>query len=146
MTGVQTCALPIYVRIGTLVSEVLNELKLRDSVIDVGLEYNVGVAGKRLPATQRQKLGIARALIKRPQLLIVNEAVAVFDGRTQDRIRDNILASADGRGVVWIANRPNQAEPFQQVVVMKGGRVAEQGTPSDLEARGGLYKELVTSA
>lgn len=134
------------VRIGTLVSEVLNELKLRDSVIDVGLEYNVGVAGKRLPATQRQKLGIARALIKRPQLLIVNEAVAVFDGRTQDRIRDNILTSADGRGVVWIANRPAQAAPFQQVVVMKGGRVAEQGTPADLEARGGLYKELMSSA
>ena len=134
------------VRIGTLVSEVLNDLKLRDSVIDVGLEYNVGVAGKRLPATQRQKLGIARALIKRPQLLIVNEAVAVFDGRTQDRIRDNILGSAENRGVVWIANRPNQAEVFQQVVVMKGGRVAEQGSPADLEARGGLYKELVTSA
>ena len=81
-------------------------------------------AGKRLPATQRQKLGIARALIKRPQLLIVNEAVAVFDGRTQDRIRDNILAAAksEGRGVVWIANRPAQAEPFEQIVVMQGGR------------------------
>ena len=90
--------------------------------------------------------GIARALIKQPHLLIVNEAVAVFDGRTQDRIRDSILASADGRGVVWIANRPSQAEPFQQIVVMKGGRVAEQGTPADLEARGGLYKELMSSA
>ncbi len=87
----------------------LNELGLRDSVIEVGLEYNVGVGGKRLPATQRQKLGIARALIKRPQLLVVNEAVAAFDGRTQDRIRDNILATAskDDRGVVWIANRAN---------------------------------------
>src|SRR6185436_19188287 len=110
------------VRVGTLMSEVLNELHLREAVIDVGLEYNVGVSGKRLPATQRQKLGIARALIKRPQLLVVNEAVAVFDGRTQDRIRDNILEAADGRGVVWIANRPSQAEPFEQIVVMKGGR------------------------
>ena len=50
-------------RIGTLIAEVLAELDLRDSVIEVGLEYNVGVAGRRLPATQRQKLGIARALI-----------------------------------------------------------------------------------
>ena len=117
-------------RIGTLIAEVLDELGLRDSVIEVGLDYNVGVGGKRLPATQRQKLGIARALIKRPQLLVVNEAVAVFDGRTQDRIRDNILARrADGRGVVWIANRPAQAEPFEQIVVMQGGRVAAQGTP-----------------
>jgi putative ABC transport system ATP-binding protein len=135
-------------RIGTLIAEVLNELGMRDSVIEVGLEYNVGVAGKRLPATQRQKLGIARALIKRPQLLIVNEAVAMFDGRTQDRIRDNILAAttAEKRGVVWIANRPAQAEPFEQIVVMQAGRITSQGAPAELAARGGLYTELMASA
>ena len=134
-------------RIGTLTSEVLNELGLHNSVIEVGLEYNVGVGGKRLTATQRQKLGIARALIKRPQLLVVNEAVASFDSRTQDRIRDNILAAAKkgDRGVVWIANRPSQAEPFEQIVVMQGGRIAAQGKPSDLAAKGGLYAELMAS-
>ena len=134
-------------RIGTLISDVLNELGLHNSVIEVGLEYNVGVGGKRLTATQRQKLGIARALIKRPQLLIVNEAVAAFDARTQDRIRDNILATAkkDNRGVVWIANRPSQAEPFEQIVVMQGGRIAAQGAPSELAAKGGLYAELLAS-
>jgi putative ABC transport system ATP-binding protein len=135
-------------RIGTLIAEVLAELDLRNSVIEVGLEYNVGVGGKRLTAGQRQKLGIARGLIKRPQLLIVNEAVAAFDSRTQDRIRDNILAVArqQDRGVVWIANRPSQAEPFDQVVVMQGGRIAAHGTPSDLAAKGGLYAELVAHA
>jgi putative ABC transport system ATP-binding protein len=133
-------------RIRTLLTEVMSELHLRDSVIEVGLEYNVGVAGRRLPATQRQKLGIARALIKRPQFLVVNEAVAVFDGRTQDRMRDNILAAADGRGVFWIANRPNQAEPFDQIVVMQGGRIVDHGTPAELSARGGLYAELMASA
>src|SRR5439155_24392754 len=125
------------VRIGGLIREVLDELDLRNSVIEVGLDYNVGVAGKRLPASQRQKLGIARAIIKRPQMLVVNEAVAVFDGRTQDRIRDNILAAArkGDRGVVWIANRPAQAAPFEQIVVMQGGRVAAQGAPKELESR-----------
>ena len=134
-------------RIGTLISDVLNELGLHNSVIEVGLEFNVGVGGKRLTATQRQKLGIARALIKRPQLMIVNEAVASFDSRTQDRIRDNILATAkkDDRGIVWIANRPSQAEPFEQIVVMQGGRIAAQGKPSDLAAKGGLYAELMAS-
>ncbi len=134
-------------RIGTLISDVLSELGLHNSVIEVGLEYNVGVGGKRLTATQRQKLGIARALIKRPQLLIVNEAVAAFDSRTQDRIRDNILAAAKSgdRGVVWIANRPSQAEPFEQIVVMQGGRIAAQGAPSELAAKGGLYAELMAS-
>ena len=133
-------------RVGTLISEVLAELHLRDSVIEVGLDFNVGVAGRRLAATQRQKLGIARGLIKRPQFLVVNEAVAVFDGRTQDRIRDNILKAAQGRGVVWIANRPSQAEPFQQVIVMQAGRVAAQGTPKELASQGGLYAELMASA
>jgi putative ABC transport system ATP-binding protein len=133
-------------RIRALLTDVLAELQLRDSVIEVGLEYNVGVAGRRLPATQRQKLGIARALIKRPQFLIVNEAVAVFDGRTQDRMRDNILAAAGSRGVVWIANRPGQAEPFKRIVVMQSGKVVEQGTPEDLAAKGRVYAELMLSA
>jgi putative ABC transport system ATP-binding protein len=133
-------------QVGTLISEVLAELNLRPSVMEVGLDYNVGVAGRRLAATQRQKLGIARGLIKRPQFLVVNEAVAVFDGRTQDRIRDNILASAKGRGVVWIANRPGQAEPFEQIVVMQSGRVVAQGKPAELAAHGGLYAELMSSA
>ena len=133
-------------RIRTLLTEVMSDLHLRDSVIEVGLDYNVGVAGRRLPATQRQKLGIARALIKRPQFLVVNEAVAVFDGRTQDRMRDNILAAADGRGVFWIANRPSQAEPFDQIVVMQAGRIVGQGTPAVLSAKGGLYAELMASA
>ena len=133
-------------RVGVLITEVLAGLDLRNSVVDVGLDYNVGVGGKRLPATQRQKLGIARALLKRPQLLIVNEAVSMFDGRTQDRIRDSILADIDGRGVVWIANRPSQAAPFQRIVVMAGGRVVDQGTPEELEAKGGLYAELMASA
>jgi putative ABC transport system ATP-binding protein len=133
-------------RILALLTEVMSELHLRDSVIEVGLDYNVGVAGRRLPATQRQKLGIARALIKRPQFLVVNEAVAVFDGRTQDRMRDNILAAADGRGVFWIANRPSQVEPFDQIVVMQGGKIVDHGTPAELAARGGLYAELMASA
>ncbi len=71
--------------------------------------------------------------------MVVNEAVAMFDGRTQDRIRDNILAGAseEKKGVFWIANRPNQAEPFDQIVVMQGGRVVAQGSPSDLAAKVG---------
>jgi putative ABC transport system ATP-binding protein len=132
-------------RIGALIREVLDELALHDSVVEVGLDFNVGVAGKRLTATQRQKLGIARALIKRPQFLVVNEAVAAFDGRTQDRIRDHILAAADGRGVVWIANRPSQAEPFDRVIVMQGGKIATSGKKTEVEGNG-LYAELMASA
>jgi ABC-type bacteriocin/lantibiotic exporter with double-glycine peptidase domain len=77
--------------------------------------------------------------------MVVNEALAMFEGRTQDRIRDNILAAADGHGIVWIANRAAQAEPFEQIVVMQAGRILMQGTPAELAARGGLYAELMAS-
>jgi len=72
--------------------------------------------------------------------------VAVFDGRTQDRIRDQILAAAEGRGVVWIANRPGQALAFGRIIVMQAGHIVSQGSPKELEARGGLYVELMGSA
>ena len=126
----------------------LNELGLRDSVIEVGLEYNVGVGGKRLPATQRQKLGIARALIKRPQLLVVNEAVAVFDGRTQDRIRDNILAARWPASAAWSGSPTARARPNRSSKSWscRRGRIAAQGAPAELAARGGLYAELMASA
>ena len=48
--------------------------------------------------------------------------------------------------MIWIANRPGQAEPFEQIVVMQGGKIAAQGAPADLAARGGLYAELMASA
>ena len=125
----------------------LDELGLRDSVIEVGLEYNVGVAGKRLPATQRQKLGIARALIKRPQFLVVNEAVAVFDGRTQDRIRDH----HPGRrpmAAAWSGSPTGRARPNRST---RSSSCRAAGSPpraskAELEARGGLYAELMASA
>src|SRR5262249_11369733 len=68
-------------RISALISEVLEGLGLRTTVVEVGLDYNVGVGGKRLSTVQRQKVGLARALVKRPDLLVLNEATSVFDGQ-----------------------------------------------------------------
>ncbi|HJQ57488.1 MAG TPA: ATP-binding cassette domain-containing protein [Vineibacter sp.] len=121
-------------RLGALISEVLEGLGLTDAVIEVGLDYNVGVAGKRLSAVQRQKVGLARALVKRPDLLVLNEATAVFDGATQQRVLDKILATSRGRGVVWALNRANLADRFDQVIVLQGGKVVATGAPADLTA------------
>ena len=131
-------------RVGALISEVLEKLDLRRVVIEVGMDYNVGVAGKRLSAAQRQKLGFVRALLKRPDLLIVNDAAAVLDGASQHRLVDKILESSNGRGVVWVLGRASLASSFEQVLVMQGGKIAERGTPAELSARGGAFKELVT--
>src|SRR3546814_17718942 len=60
--------------IGDALAEVLDDLRLRETVIEVGLDFNVGIGGSRLNAVQRQKLALARALLKRPDLLVANAA------------------------------------------------------------------------
>src|SRR3546814_9931578 len=69
--------------IGDALAEVLDELQLRETVIEVGLDFNVGIGGARLNSVQRQKLALARALLTRPDLLVVTEALSVRDGGGQ---------------------------------------------------------------
>jgi putative ABC transport system ATP-binding protein len=121
-------------RVGDLISQVLDGLSVRGAVIEVGLDYNVGVAGKRLSAGQRQKVGIARALLKRPDLLVLNEPTAVLDAATQQRLLDKILAARGASGVLWTLSRTAQAESFDEVIVMQGGRMTARGAPSELSS------------
>jgi putative ABC transport system ATP-binding protein len=111
----------------------------------VGLDYNVGVGGRRLTNIQRQKLAIARALLKQPDLLIINEAAAVMDGATQLRLGKRILESRRGRGVVWTLQRATWAKYFDCVLVMKAGRQVGQGTFEDLNKPGSALGELVAA-
>ena len=131
-------------RVATLIGEVLDGLSLRAAVIEVGLDHNVGVAGKRLSAVQRQKAGLARALIKRPDLLVLNEATAVFDGATQQRVLEKVLAACAGRGVVWALGRAALADRFDEVAILREGRVAARGAPSEI-ANDPTYKELLAA-
>src|SRR5262249_19709681 len=75
---------PVHVR--CVLAEVVDVLSLRQTVIDVGLDYNVGTGGSRLSFADRQKAGIARAALKRPDLLILNEATSALDGQAQSRV------------------------------------------------------------
>jgi ABC-type multidrug transport system fused ATPase/permease subunit len=130
-------------RVGAVIGEVLDSLQLRSTVIDVGLEYNVGIAGSRLTPAQRQKLAIARALLRRPDLLILNQSTALLDNQSQSRIMDKVLAESAGRGLVWVLQRAALARGFDRVMVMRGGKLVEQGKPDDLQRPGTALMELV---
>jgi putative ABC transport system ATP-binding protein len=132
-------------RIGAVMTEVLQSLGLRDAVLEVGLGYNVGLGGKRLTATQRQKLAMARALLKQPDLLIVDEATAAMDGRSQALVLNNVLELRADRGLIWFLHRARDAEQFQKVLVMKEGRVVEQGTFSDLSEKDSTLKAVLAT-
>ncbi|MEE8171329.1 MAG: ABC transporter ATP-binding protein, partial [Alphaproteobacteria bacterium] len=130
-------------KIGKLVSEVVDVQNLRATVMEVGLEYEAGIAGSRLSAAQRQKLAIARAVMKRPEVLILSEATVILETSVQARILDNILKQFADSGVVWSLHRARDAERFQQVRLMKNGRVVENGTFEEVSKDGSAFKELM---
>lgn len=131
--------------VGQAMTEVLNSLGLHSAVLKAGLGYDVGIGGKRLTKVQRQKLGIARALLKKPDLLIVNEAASVMDAASQNRLMENILKAREGAGVIWTLQRAEAADRFDRVLVMRAGRLVEQGKFQELKAPGSVLGELIAA-
>ena len=76
---------------------ILEELGLYDDVLDIGLDFNVGVGGRRLTGAQRQKLDLARALLKRADFFVLNRPLLALDTRLQDQILRNVLEEAKTR-------------------------------------------------
>jgi putative ABC transport system ATP-binding protein len=132
-------------RIGAMLHEVLEELRLRPQVVSIGLGYQVGVGGARLTSSDRQKVAIARALLKRPAVLILDQAAAVLDGGAQNRIVASILECRRGRCVFWALQRNDLAERFGHTLVMERGRLAEQGRFADLKSSGGALQKLLSA-
>jgi putative ABC transport system ATP-binding protein len=132
-------------RIGAMLHDVLAELQLRPQVVSIGLSYQVGVGGARLASADRQKIAIARALLKRPVVLILDQAAGSLDAGAQNRIVANVLESRKGRSVFWALQRNDLAERFGHTLVMERGRLAEQGRFEDLKSRGGALQKLLSA-
>ena len=132
-------------RVGALLRQVLDDLGLRPLVVRIGLEYQVGVGGARLPAAERQKVALARAMLKNPVTLVLDRVVAVLDPTAQGRIVSRILDYRRGRSVVWVLENNDFAERFEHVLVMDKGRLAERGSVAELKERGGALQMLLAA-
>jgi ABC-type multidrug transport system fused ATPase/permease subunit len=132
-------------RVGAVIGEVIDALDLRPEIMQIGLEFHVGIGGTRLSSAQRQKLAIARAILKRPDVLVLNEATVGLDAQSQARILDGLLEEFADRGIVWVLHRPSFASKFDRVIVLRSGKVVEQGAYADLSAGGGAFKELLAA-
>ena len=132
-------------RIGELITEVLNELGLHERVVEVGLQAHTGVGGGRLSLAQRQKLALARAILKRPEILILYEATASLDPSEQQAILDALLQEFGERSVIWAVSRSDWAEKFDHVLVMRSGRVVGQGRYDELNRAGSALHDLIAA-
>jgi ABC-type multidrug transport system fused ATPase/permease subunit len=127
------------------IDEAITAAGLREYVIELGLTADVGNAGGRLSSIQRQKLVIARALMKDPDLLVVDEALGPLDFNARSQIIKNVCEFMNGRGVLWVLETPALAREFEDVIVMGSGRILEQGKSEALEQQDGPFKALLTN-
>ena len=108
-----------------------------------GLDSDVGNAGSSLSGGQRQKMGIARALLSRAEYMIFDEATSSVDPQSEKEIWETIGHLAESRTLIIISHRMSSVQNADCIYVLKDGRVAQHGTHEALMAEGGLYKELV---
>ena len=111
-----------------LITEIIDQENLRAVIINTGLDTQAGLAGSRLSQGQRQKLSIARALLRRPDHLILNDATSSLDSGSQTLVMSNLLSEMKGRNVTWALQRASLAEKFDRVLVLSGGQVVEDGS------------------
>ena len=111
-----------------LITEIIDQENLRAVIINAGLDTQAGLAGSRLSQGQRQKLSIARALLRRPDHLILNDATSSLDSGSQTLVMSNLLSEMKGRNVTWALQRASLAEKFDRVLVLSGGQVVEDGS------------------
>ena len=108
-----------------------------------GLDSAVGNAGSSLSGGQRQKMGIARALLSRAEYMIFDEATSSVDPQSEKEIWETIGHLAESRTLIIISHRMSSVQNADCIYVLRDGRVAQHGTHEALMAEGGLYKELV---
>jgi ABC-type multidrug transport system fused ATPase/permease subunit len=114
------------------------------AALPAGYETVLGDRGVRMSGGQRQRLAIARALLRDPAVLILDEATSALDARTEGELRRSLAEAGEGRTVVSISHRLTSIVSSDQIFVLAGGRLAEQGTHEELLAMGGLYRQLWT--
>ena len=118
--------------------------QIHDFVTGLPLGYNttVGERGLKLSGGEKQRVGIARTLLKNPPILLLDEATSALDTETEHEIQESLIAMGQGRTVLIIAHRLSTVVHADQIVVLEQGKVVEQGSHDELLTKEGRYSYL----
>lgn len=111
-------------------------------VLPGGMDARVGERGLKLSGGEKQRVAIARTLVKNPPILILDEATSALDSKTEEAILATLRAVSTGRTTITIAHRLSTVVDADRIVVLDGGRVAEEGSHAELLRRGGIYADM----
>ncbi len=135
-------------RIRAIVRDLFEAVGLYNDVLAFGFDFNVGAGGKRLTAGQRQKLDLARALIRICDFYIFNQPLLALDQRVQEQVIRNVFAllRQDGRNpaIVWVVANPAVMELFDRVAVFENGRLLRDDDTEVGANEGPDYKEMAS--
>jgi subfamily B ATP-binding cassette protein MsbA len=128
--------------------EVIHALKVANAYefiedLPDGIHTNVGDSGNRLSGGQQQRLSIARAVLKNPPIMILDEATSSLDAESERFVQQALEKLMQNRTSIVIAHRLSTIQKADKIVVMQKGRIVEQGSHDELIVKGGAYQKLV---
>ena len=127
------------------IEEAARAAQIHDTIAALpdGYDTVVGERGFRFSGGERQRIAIARTILRNPPVLVLDEATSALDVQTERAVGDALERLAEGRTTIVIAHRLSTVRDADQIAVLDGGTVVERGTHEDLLAAGGRYAELV---
>ena len=118
--------------------------RIHDFILSLpeGYDTTVGERGLKLSGGEKQRVGIARTLLKNPPILILDEATSALDTQTEQSIQDSLSEMGQGRSAIVIAHRLSTVADADRILVLEAGRVVEEGTHDELLGQGGRYAAM----
>lgn len=129
-------------KIDTIIQNILEHSTLKPYLLELALNYKVGLGGRNISRTQRQLIGIARAFLSPAQLIILDKATIILDVAHQRIILDYVLSKDFKKGVIWSIHESQMAKQFDTILFFKDGRILEQGNFKELLDFDGAFKKL----